>query len=149
VLDASGDAAAAGSSETPLDARHETERDAQSSTTRIREREDGGTDSRLTVGCPLNGWQIAGLDSNDGEVSVDVMAQDSTSCGVPIGERDAQRAVRGVGCALVRLILGDHDARSDAPALSNPDDCVADPLSHALYLLLDSVDCSHGTSFHC
>src|SRR5207342_1873468 len=109
VLDASGDAAAAGSSEAPLDARHETERDAQSSPTRIRKREDGGTDSRLTVGCPLDGWQLAGLDSNDGEVSVNVMAEDSTSCGVPIGERDGDF----VGPHVVRigqyLILGDHD----------------------------------------
>ena len=75
------------------------------------------------------------------------MAQDSTSRGVPIGEGDGDL----VGPHVVRigqyLILGDHDARSDAPALSNPDDRVADPLSHALDLLLYSVECSHDASF--
>ena len=148
VLDASGDTAASRPPETPLHTGHETKRHAQPASSRIRQGEDWSADARRGVAPPLDGWQIAGLDPNDGEVSVDVMAQDSTSCSVPIGERDGDL----VGPHVVRigqyLILGDHDARSDAPALSNPDDCVADPLSHALDLLLDSVECSHDASFH-
>jgi hypothetical protein len=75
VLDASGDAAAARPSESALNTGDETQGHAQPSPTWIRQCEDRCTDSRRAVGRPLNCLQISGLDSNNGDVSIDIVSR--------------------------------------------------------------------------
>ena len=143
VLDASSDATATRPSEAALNTCDETQRDAQSSATWIRQCEDGRADSRCAVGGPLDGLQISGFDPDDGNVSVDVQSQDPTGRRVPVGECDADLVAAHVVRICQYLTRAQHHARSDAPTLPDADDRVADLLGHVLDLFLDSVECTH------
>jgi hypothetical protein len=62
---------------------------------------------------------------------------------VSIGERDGDLVAAYVVRIGQNLTLGQHHAGSDAPALPNANDGVADLLGDALDLFLNSVECSH------
>ena len=94
---------------------------------------------RAKIGAPIPGVlsvahsiadKIPGLDSNDSEVPVDVVSQDLTSCRVPIGKRDGDLVAAHVVRIGQYLTLAQHHAGSDAPALPDADDRVADLLGY-------------------
>src|SRR5215212_4341975 len=101
--------------ETPLNTGHEPERDAQPTPARICECEDRSTDRRRTITRPRNGREIPGVDTDDSDVSVDVVSDDLTRCRVSIGEGHFDL----VGADIVRigqhLTVIYHHAGSDTP----------------------------------
>src|SRR5215212_2761411 len=129
--------------ETPLNTGHEPQRDAQPTPTRIGEREDRSTDCRRTITGPRNGRQISGVDTDDSDVSVDVVSYDLTCCRVSIGEGHLHL----IGADIVRigqhLTVTYYHAGSDTPALPDADDRVANLVCGLLYLLRNLVENAH------
>src|SRR5215213_6042921 len=130
--------------ETPLNTGHEPQRDPQPTPTRIGEREDRSTDRRCTINGPRNGRQISGVDTDDSDVSVDVVSYDPTCCRVSIGERHLHL----IGADIVRigqhLTVTYHHAGSDTPTLPDADHRIANLPGSLLYLFRNLVENAHG-----
>jgi DNA-binding HxlR family transcriptional regulator len=143
MFDVSRDSTTSRAAEAALDAGHEAQRDPQTPSAGVGEREDRGADAGSTVGRPLDGRRVSNVDLDDCEVAVDVCPTDLAVGRAPIGERDPHLLAADVVRVRQHLSAADHDAGSDAPALPDADDRGSGLLGHPSDLCLDLVENSH------
>jgi hypothetical protein len=117
VLEAAGDAPAAGAAEGPLDAGDEPERHPQPAPARVGQGEHRCPNARGTVGRPGQRRGPAGVDVNDGQVGVDVMPGHAPLGGAPVRECDRHPIAAHVVRVGQHPALAEHDAGADAPPL--------------------------------
>jgi hypothetical protein len=63
-----------GPAEAALETCDEAQRDAQSSSTRIREPKDRSAEGWRSVRRPFDGWEIPCIDGNDSEITVNILS---------------------------------------------------------------------------
>jgi hypothetical protein len=143
VLNASSDSPTTRAAEAALETCDEAQRDAQSSSTRIRESKDRSAEGWRSVRRPFDGWEIPCIDGNDSEITIDILSANLTCCCAPVVECDAHFVRAYVVGVCQHLIFADNHARSHTPALTDADDGIADLICYALNLFLDSVEYSH------
>ena len=143
VLDAAVDPPTAGAAECPRDRRHEAEGHAGPAPVAGAGPEDRGPDRQAVPGAPVERRGGAGVDIDDREVALAVVAGHRADEAAAVGEGHGDLVaaeVVGVGQDLAR---GEDDARA-AGAAADPDDRRADPLGDGGDGGLEFFDDAHG-----